>query len=69
MKLKDYLEKINNLVATFPEALEMDVIYAENGERFELIKHDPEIGTYHSNTKNFFEEDETSERFNAVCVN
>lgn len=32
MKLKEYLDKLNNLAKTHPEALDMDVIYFTDDE-------------------------------------
>lgn len=75
MKLSEYLDRVNKLVAENPEILDMDVVYAsdEEGNSFHKAYTGLSIGLYRSRefiSVNQFEEYEiTGTTPNAVCLN
>lgn len=76
MKLKEYIDNLNQLVNERPELLELDVIYAkdEEGNGFEELYYGPTVGCL-TEDREFvpfdqyedFELDETNT--NSICIN
>lgn len=70
MKLKEYMQKLNELIKNNQEALEFTVITSidDEGNDFKVVNFDPSIGFYESGE--FDSDEETSDDdFNAVCLN
>lgn len=67
MKLKEYAENINKLLAERPETAEFDVVTSrdDEGNGFNLVYYSPSVGNYNSEDRDFKEEQVP----NAVCVN
>ena len=66
MNLKEYMEKLNEIVEKNPKALEMDVVHAtdDEGNGFQKVHFAPGIGCYEDG-----EFDNESAEPNAVCIN
>jgi hypothetical protein len=82
MKLKEYIEKLQELTKEKPETLEMDVIYAtdDEGNGYSDVYFGPTLGVFaesefhsESNIKEdaeYYEEMEMDmSTINAVCIN
>ena len=75
MKLKQYLEQINNLIKENPNALEMEVITSKDdeGNGFNPVYYTPSKGIFEDREFISYEQYEDWEReeseTNAVCVN
>ncbi len=74
MKLKDYLEYLNNLVKDDPEILDYDVIYAadDEGNHFSKLHYTPSLGYFDGD--NFYsseakEDYEIEDADNSICIN
>lgn len=74
MKLKEYLENLQELVKTNPETLEMDVVYSKDaeGNGFDKIYDGPSIGVYHD--REFIPLDSEDYEYKkteirAICIN
>lgn len=76
MKLKEYIDNLNQLVKEKPELLELDVIYAKDaeGNGFEELYYGPTVGCF---TEDFefvsldqYEDHELDEtNTNSICIN
>ena len=81
MKLRQFLDQLNNLVKEHPEYLDLDVITSKDaeGNGFEEVYYEPSVGVFDdSNDSQFcsresedFEEEYgyTDQDINAICVN
>lgn len=76
MKLKEYIEKLNELTQLHPEASEFECVYSrdDEGNGFEIVHYSPGLGFYedmefHSNPEEYREEYGDNFIFNAVCIN
>lgn len=82
MKLKEYLEKLNQLAYNNQELLEYDVVYSrdDEGNGYQEVCYDPsagyldEDGYWHSlenmnNESEYYEENYPDAVVNSVCVN
>lgn len=75
MKLKQYVENLNELVRTNPEYLELEVISAkdEEGNGFDKVEFEPSLGNYNdeefTQVENFEDLDEDDRIINSVCIN
>ncbi len=71
MKLREFLERLNDMVKERPELEELDVITSidDEGNAFNLVNYSPTVGNY--NDDNEFEQEYPDCEFeiNAVCVN
>lgn len=70
MKLKEYIENLNNLVEDNPELLEAIVLYSEDeeGNSFEEVYWHPTVGVWEDGE--FRDADEEPDSLaNAVCIN
>lgn len=74
MKLRDYLESVNEQVKHNPEILDYDVVYSSDaeGNSFEEVFYTPTIGNFDrsgpSNGWNASFNSET-DKPNAICIN
>ena len=66
MKLREYIEQLQNFAEANPETLDMDVIYSrdDEGNGFQEVHYAPSKGTYED-----MEIEESDEDVNAVCIN
>jgi hypothetical protein len=66
MKLKDYLDTLNEMVKTNPALLELEVVYSsdDEGNRYGVVLYSPTPGKFDQE-----EFDSTSKKPNAICVN
>lgn len=81
MKLKEFLNNLNEFVKDNPKALDYEVIYSadEEGNGYNMIWFEPSDGVYNEEDKEFYsrgnlleepEEYEYTEKdCNAVCIN
>jgi len=71
MKLKDYVKNLIELIAARPETAEFDVVTSKDdeGNGFNLVLFDPQVGRYGSGEFEDEEEFEEEVSANAVCVN
>lgn len=80
MKLKEFLENIQEMIKEDPSLLELDVITSKDaeGNGYEEVYWSPSPGVYDSdenefvpsNSEDFEEEHEyTKEDINAICIN
>ena len=67
MKLKEFIDNLNQLVKEYPETAELMVVSADDdeGNGFTPIHYAPTTGNYDEDEKHFTEDIEA----NAVCVN
>lgn len=67
MKLKQFTENLNKLMEERPETADFDVVTSidDEGNGFNLVYYNPQVGHYDSNEKEFYQEKEV----NAVCIN
>lgn len=75
MKLKQYLDHITKLINEHPEALECEMIYAQDdeGNGYQKVDHIPSI-CYTPEIKKYYIEEvyfekEDYKKPNAVCIN
>ena len=75
MKLKEFLENLNELVKENPQVLEYEVIYAKDdeGNGFSEIVYTPSVGFLDDDSE-FTDEvsedwDELEEEPNVICIN
>jgi len=74
MKLKEYLEELNQIVSDYPEVLEFEVIYShdDEGNEFQKVNNSPTF-TKVSNLEDHrdleLEDEEDLKNCNAVIVN
>ena len=68
MKLKEFIESLNEIVKENPNSLEMEVICSadDEGNHFNRVYYSPTIGRYNSDGE--FESD-TILKPNAICIN
>lgn len=66
MKLKEYIESLNDLIKENPELLEAEVIYSidEEGNAYNEVYFGPSTGNYSNG-----DFDQESENINAICIN
>lgn len=66
MKLKQFLENLDLLVALNPEYLELDVVYAidEEGKGYNMVFNDPCVGELDDG--DFFDETDNPK---VICIN
>ncbi len=76
MKLKEFLENLNELVKENPQALEYLVVSAsdDEGNSYSEVVYDPNVGYFDSKEDDFtneeaFEDWEIEEEVNAICIN
>jgi len=76
MKLKEYLENLQNLVKEKPEALEYLVISSidSEGNGYNEVYYEPTLGFFDKYEKEFMSEESLEEEgyddeINAVCIN
>ena len=74
MKLKEYFERLQNMIDANPEILEYDVVYSSDseGNDFNLVGYNPSIGLYDEEDWVKFQSYDTlddGDTPNAVCVN
>jgi hypothetical protein len=75
MKLKDYIQKLNTLIVSHPDALEYEVVTSKDdeGNAFNPVLYDPSIGVYID--RDFIASDTLGDcgmnidDINAVCLN
>lgn len=67
MELRQFMQNLNKLINENPLVLTYDVVTAKDdeGNGYELVHFDPQIGTYNKNDKEFYPERES----NAICIN
>ena len=67
MKLKDFVDILNQLMKDRPETAELQVVYAidDEGNDFTPIYCTPSVGNYEADSLDFREE----VNGNAVCIN
>lgn len=67
MLFKDYVSKLNQLLASRPETGDFEVVSStdDEGNGFNLVHYDPSIGNYNHDDREFQDEIEP----NAVCIN
>jgi len=70
MKFKDYLEQINAFAKKYPEALDFEVITAddEEGNGYTPVYYGPSMGEFNKAERQFTN-DVDEEKYNAVCLN
>jgi hypothetical protein len=78
MKLKEYLENLNNFVKENPDALDLEVIYSsdDEGNDFQAVHYTPQMGIFEGGYRGEFisseqleDWDRSKEEINAVCIN
>lgn len=78
MKLKEFLNELNQLVEKHPEYLDLDVITAKDaeGNGFDLVYYGPSVGAFYddefvpTNCDDFVEEyGYTDKDINSICIN
>jgi len=69
MKLKKYLEFLNNMVKDNPKALDYDVVYSsdDEGNAFSGVFYRPSVGYYDKDTLSF--DGKSCRGNNSVCIN
>lgn len=69
MTFREYLESINTFAEQFPEALDLDVVYAsdDEGNSFQPVYEIPSLGWYVD--REFYPKEDDIEEINAVCIN
>ena len=73
MKLRKFLNNIDNLVKEYPEILEYEVVYSEDeeGNGFNIIYYEPSIGVYNKQDKEFYlgEMELSQNDIKVICIN
>ena len=75
MKLREYIENLNEFVKENPETLDMIVVYAKDseGNGFEEVYYTPNKGCFDPDERNFVDVENYEELdendTNAVCIN
>ena len=76
MKLKEFIDNLNNFVAENPEALDFNVVYSadDEGNWYNMVNFKPCLGFYEDREfKSVDYDDEDVEmalaEYNAVCIN
>lgn len=74
MKLKEYLEELQNMINDNPEILEYDLIYSsdDEGNSFDMISFGPSIQKFNGENTvhpDDIENYEESELTNVICLN
>lgn len=80
MKLKDFLENINQMIQENPDLLEFEVVYAKDdeGNEFDNITYEPSLGYFDVADWNFIHKDNFEEmqddgwddlEVNSICIN
>lgn len=75
MKLRDYLEELKEFVETFPECLDMEVVYSrdDEGNGYQRVYYGPTKGIFEDSDFISADQLEDYEReeseINAVCIN
>jgi hypothetical protein len=78
MKLKEFLDGLNQLVKDYPACLNLDVITAKDaeGNGFEIVHYGPSVGVFEDDEfcpkdSDYFEEEYgyTDTDVNAICIN
>ena len=74
MKFNEYLTELNKIAKKNPETLSMDVIYArdDEGNGYQQVSYKPSKGFYDGDEftgEAQFEEEEITEKPNAICIN
>lgn len=68
MKLKEYIESLNQMVKDDPSILEYDVVYSsdDEGNSYEFVAFTPSVGHFSGIPWNGFD---PTENPNAICIN
>ncbi len=68
MKLKNFLENLNEFVKQNPKVLELDVVTSsdDEGNSYNLVHYSPSIGIYEDRE---FEATEDLDEADSVCIN
>jgi hypothetical protein len=75
MTLREYLEELNEFVQTYPECLDMDVIYSrdDEGNGYQKVHYGPNKGIFEDRefipADQLEEWDREEDEINAVCIN
>jgi hypothetical protein len=72
MKLKEYIDNLNDQVKDNPEILNYDVIYSsdDEGNDFDLVVYTPTIGKFNKDDDGWYQKfDSESSEPNAICIN
>ena len=74
MKLRQYLDELNELVEENPAALEYEVVYAKDdeGNGFEETHYGPSMGLFEGSEftpADVLDEEDRVEDANSVCIN
>jgi len=75
MTLREYLEELNEFVQTYPECLDMDVIYSrdDEGNGYQKVRYGPNKGIFEDRefipADQLEEWDREEDEINAVCIN
>ena len=78
MKLKEFIDNLNNFVTENPESLDLDVVYStdDEGNGYNKVNFEPCLGFYEDRefkSVAYDEEDEDVEipldEYNSVCIN
>ena len=75
MILREYLEELNEFVQTYPECLDMDVIYSrdDEGNGYQKVHYGPNKGIFEDRefipADQLEEWDREEDEINAVCIN
>lgn len=71
MILKEYIQHLLDIVDKNPEYNGFTVVSAsdDEGNDFQPVHYTPSIGFYDEDEREFANDEEYSERFNAICIN
>jgi hypothetical protein len=84
MKLKEYLENLNNFVKENPDALDLEVIYSsdDEGNDFQAVHYTPQMGIFEDllsdkagyrgefiSSEQLEDWDRSKDEINAICIN
>lgn len=72
MKLKEFLDNINEEVRTNPYILELDVITSgdDEGNSFNTVYYEPSVGLYKDREFTSYDENEMDvSDINVICIN
>lgn len=75
MKLRQYLEELKEFAETFPECLDMDVVYSrdDEGNGYQRVHYGPQKGIFEN--RDFISADQLEDyereysEINSVCIN
>lgn len=68
MKLKEFIDTLNEMVEANPKLLEFDVVYSSDseGNYYDHVFYTPTVGNFTNDFENIFDE---SKKPNAICIN